>query len=219
MSEISMVTEEVVGVNFGLAIRTFDKEAVLDAEGVSDQQFQSVIDGFFANLNGVTPPQRPVSEEGINEAPAAKPEPPVEAVPKNTSYEPAEAKAEVKQEPQLPKEQTEDEYHYITEDRVGQLSNDAPDHLKTGIKIINHVEHFKTRYVCPKCEKKGSRYIPEGATSTDCHHCMTTMQVKKAVPGVYGLDRDAFGNFYVAGSQKPVKVVSVDQYKKLNKRS
>lgn len=90
------------------------------------------------------------------------------------------------------------------EEALGEPT-EVPDFYKTGIKVRDGVKHYKCRYRCVKCNSTGNHYIPEGVEQVDCYECQTSLMVKKATPGTVGLDRDKFGNWFVAGSQLPVE--------------
>jgi DNA-directed RNA polymerase subunit M/transcription elongation factor TFIIS len=128
----------------------------------------------------------------------------------------------------LPAETDEEgeEFQYVLDKYVKTYDpNDEsiPFHFKTGYKIKaddhgNRIKLYRTRYICPKCKNKGNHYVPEGTDFVDCHNCQTTMPVKKAVAG-HTLTPDALLNWYIAGEQKRIKVVTEEHYEKLKKRA
>lgn len=117
-------------------------------------------------------------------------------------------------------EEFDDETHYVCEDKVNVAEGDeVPMHFKTGFKIDTEGRKlYKLRYWCPRCDYKGNHYIPENTAIVDCHNCTNGMPVHKAVPRTIFLEPDAFKNWYIAGKQQPVKVLSKAKYDKLMKR-
>jgi hypothetical protein len=79
-----------------------------------------------------------------------------------------------------------------------------PDYFKTGIKVKEGVEHYKTRYFCKnrKCGHKGNHYLPEGTEFTYCHQCEEKLLVREASEDGFP-NRDEWGNFYVADRPVP----------------
>lgn len=114
----------------------------------------------------------------------------------------------------------DDNVHYVTEDKVIiPEGDDVPMHFKTGFKVDHFGnKSYKLRYWCPRCGFKSHTYVPEGTENVDCYNCHNTMTVHKAVPGTVLMEADAFKNWYVAGHQKPCRVISQAKYDKLIKR-
>jgi hypothetical protein len=196
-----------------LHIQVDNKYSTLKADEVANEHISTALTGMFQVFNV----SLPASAITYNRQVSLEP---------NIAYlnhsEPAKEKSEsVKTQAETKAATltvTEEDYVYVSEDRVPAIPEGAPDYIKTGIKMKNGVPHYKLRYICPKCDYQANIYVPEGTQMVDCYHCKTTMQAKKAVPG-YGLSPDPFKNYYVAGDQKPIKVVTLEHYQKLRHRN
>lgn len=91
-------------------------------------------------------------------------------------------------------------------DAMAHISPNAPEHVFTGVKKeAGKPNRYQCRYRCTKCKKAGKHFIPEGVETVDCHHCQTSLPVKKATPGTQGIQPDKFMNWFVAGEQLPVE--------------
>jgi hypothetical protein len=86
--------------------------------------------------------------------------------------------------------------------RVSELATikkqEEPEYWKTGIKIIDDEKHYKTRYVCPECGNKGTRYLPEDYQYVICHDCDEEIQKIPATEEGFP-HRDSWGNYFIAG--------------------
>lgn len=90
------------------------------------------------------------------------------------------------------------EHHHANDKKEGKYWH------KTGIMYKADKPAFRCKYNCNKCNMQSLHYIWDGTKSVDCHGCQTTLQVKKAVPGVHGLAQDPQGNFFIAGNLAPL---------------
>ncbi|MEN2464942.1 hypothetical protein [Ornithinibacillus sp. JPR2-1] len=79
---------------------------------------------------------------------------------------------------------------------IAKVSQDEPDHWRTGIKVIDGEKHYKTRYQCPECGNKGTRYLPEDYQYVICHSCDEEIQKIPATKEGFP-HRDSWGNYFV----------------------
>lgn len=184
-----------------LEIKENGKDIFFKAQETESGHVGQIITGIFSML-GV--PASYFEEKSVVEAPVA-----VTTPVKEVSVEPEasnlieQPKAETVKHLPNP---TEIIATPITMEEVAEMiiESDEPSYFKTGIKVKDGINHYKARYICTKCGHKGNHYIPEGVEFVDCHECQTSLLVKKATPGTQGIQKDRFGNWYVAGAQLPV---------------
>jgi hypothetical protein len=86
---------------------------------------------------------------------------------------------------------------------VEQEASVTPEWYKTGIKYRDGVPLYRCRYYCqnPECRNKGNHYIKEDETEVSCHNCGEQLEVRPAGTN-YPLERDEWGNFFVADGRK-----------------
>lgn len=86
----------------------------------------------------------------------------------------------------------------------GKVNTSHSDNKYTGIKTIENGEKkFQCRYVCPKCEHKGKRFVFEHNNVAYCHKCNEKMQLH-SVKSLTGQEKDIFNNYYAAGLYQPI---------------
>lgn len=107
-------------------------------------------------------------------------------------------------EPLQPKDIVKPSFSELVKTHIEEEPEEENDHFKTGFKIKNGKKSYKCRYKCTNatCGMESNQYIWAGTSEVECHGCGNKLRVKKATSDVE-LERDPFGNFYVAGKRQP----------------
>lgn len=158
---------------------SFTEDEPLKVESEDSQKIEAIKKGYAYGANDIKGIHSPESEfTPPGELP--KSEPSVRKGVMNSAMEEAFKKAQSKKESNGQKESSPIE--------PASLPQHKPYTLK-----------YQAFYVCPECQNKGKRRVPEDATEIECHNCSEKMPLRLATDE--GLPaKDIFGNQFIAGT-------------------